>query len=151
MADDDEIDYKALFLQAQERLKREEERPPLSEIYKSAYRYLQLKPEGQRLNRDPLSSEKDLEAYERFGVEEHVHDIITELCKIPAACNEFGLGNGIQFTNHTNLLEKNEARKADARKASRSGVPEPRPDQFCINRVNRNTATLLRSVEYKPD
>jgi hypothetical protein len=37
----------------------------------------------------------ELEAYERFGVEEHVHDIIAELCKIPAACDEFGLGDGI--------------------------------------------------------
>jgi hypothetical protein len=34
---------------------------------------------GRRFARDPLSSEQEFEAYERIGVEEHVHDIINEL------------------------------------------------------------------------
>ncbi|KAJ5469740.1 hypothetical protein N7539_009358 [Penicillium diatomitis] len=103
---------------------------------------------GRRLGRKPMSSEQELEAYERFAVEEHVHDIITELCKLPAARNEFGLGDEIQFSNHTNSLNENEAPEADA--SQPSSVHHPRPDQFCIHRVDDHTTTLLTSVEYKP-
>lgn len=82
----------------------------LLRVYRSVCQYLQSElgqaprlfssvPEleglGRRFARKPLSSEQDLEAYERFGVEEHVHDIIAELCKFPAACAEFGLGDRI--------------------------------------------------------
>jgi hypothetical protein len=79
-------------------------------IYNSVCQYLQPEPGraqrlfsslpeleglGRRFTRKPLSSEQDLEAYKRFRVEEHIHDIVAELCKIPAACAEFGLGDGI--------------------------------------------------------
>ncbi|KAI2786989.1 hypothetical protein POX_f07342 [Penicillium oxalicum] len=95
-----------------------------------------------------MSSEQELEAYERFAVEEHVHDIITELCKLPAARDEFGLGDGIQFSNHTNSLNENGTIEAGASQSS--NVHHPRPDQFCIHRVDGNTTTLLISVEHKP-
>lgn len=134
-----------------------------SELYRSVYSYLQLTPGGaprlfsslheleglgRRLGRKPISSEQDLEAYERFAVEDHVNDIITELCKIPAAREEFGLGDSIQFSNHTNSLNENETIEADA--SQPSSVHYPRPDQFCIHRVDGSTTTLLTSVEYKP-
>ncbi|CAG8161735.1 unnamed protein product, partial [Penicillium nalgiovense] len=135
----------------------------LSELYSSVYSYLQLSPGGpprlfsslseleglgRLLGRKPISSEQELEAYERFAVEEHVYDIITKLCKLLAARDEFGLGDGIQFSNHTNSLNENEAIEADA--SQPSSVHNPRPDQFCIHRVDGNTTTLLTSVEYKP-
>ncbi|KAJ5993179.1 hypothetical protein N7451_008903 [Penicillium sp. IBT 35674x] len=135
----------------------------LLRIYQSVCQYLQLEPDqthrlfsslpeleglGRRFARKPLSSEQDLEAYERFGVEEHVHDIIAELCKIPAACAEFGLGDGIQFSNHTHSLSRDDTVGAD--ESHLSSTPHPRPDQFCIHRVDGNTNTLLTTVEYKP-
>ncbi|KAJ5220842.1 uncharacterized protein N7469_009729 [Penicillium citrinum] len=135
----------------------------LLRVYKSVYQYLQpdagqaprlfsSRPEleglGRRFARKPLSSEQDLEAYERFGVEEHVHDIIAELCKVPAACDEFGLGDGIQFSNHTNSLSRNESFEADT--SQLSSTSSPRPDQFCIHRVDGNTNSILTTVEYKP-
>ncbi|KAJ5982300.1 hypothetical protein N7451_012400 [Penicillium sp. IBT 35674x] len=135
----------------------------LLRVYRSVYQYLQSEPGrvprlfsplpeleglGRRFARKPLSSEQDLEAYERFGVEEHVHDIISELCKLPAACDEFGLGDGIQFSNHTNSLSRNVTFEADT--SQPSSTPSPRPDQFCIHRVDGNTNTLLTTVEYKP-
>lgn len=135
----------------------------LLRVYRSVYQYLQSEPGraprlfsslpeleglGRRFARKPLSSEQDLEAYERFGVEEHVHDIIAELCKLPAACDEFSLGDGIQFSNHTNSLSRNETFEADTTQPS--STPNPRPDQFCIHRVDGNTNTLLTTVEYKP-
>ncbi|KAJ9211285.1 hypothetical protein DTO166G4_7118 [Paecilomyces variotii] len=103
---------------------------------------------GRRLGRKPMSSEQDLEAYERFAVEEHVNDIITELCKIPAAREEFCLGDGVQFSNHTNSLNDNDATEADT--SQTSSVHHPRPDQFCIHRVDGRSTTLLTTVEYKP-
>ncbi|KAJ5608657.1 hypothetical protein N7528_009224 [Penicillium herquei] len=134
-----------------------------SELYKSVYNFLQstrggaprlfsslhqLEGLGRRVGRKPMSSEQDLEAYERFAVEEHVSDIITELCKIPAAREEFGLGDGVQFSNHTNSLDDNDAIEADT--SQPSSVHHPRPDQFCIHRVNGHSNTLLTTVEYKP-
>ncbi|CAG8106649.1 unnamed protein product [Penicillium salamii] len=111
------------------------------ELYKS-------KAVGQQLLYRPMSSEQDLEFYERSAVEYHVHRIITELCKLPAARDEFGLGDGIQFNNHTNILHENEAIEADP--SQESSVHHPKPDQFCINRVDDKTTTVLTSVEYKP-
>ncbi|OJZ79832.1 hypothetical protein ASPFODRAFT_66016 [Aspergillus luchuensis CBS 106.47] len=63
-----------------------------------------LKGLGEEFKKRAISSEQDLQSYERFGVENHVRDIIAELCKIRAAREEFQLGNGIQFDNHANAL-----------------------------------------------
>lgn len=38
-------------------------------------------------------------------MEDHVYDMIAELCKIPEAQNEFALGDGVRFNNHVNALE----------------------------------------------
>lgn len=89
-----------------------------------------------------------IEAYERFGVEEHVHDTIIELCKLLAARDEFGLGDGIQFSNHTNSLSRSEPLETDPNHLS--SRLHPRPDQFCIHLVDDNTNTILTTVEYKP-
>ncbi|KAL5000502.1 hypothetical protein BDV10DRAFT_162155 [Aspergillus recurvatus] len=135
----------------------------LSEIYTSVCRYfvlesgdtprlfpplLELEGLRRRLVHTPLSSEQELEAYERFAVEDHVRDIITELCKLPAARDEFNLGDGIQFSNHTNFLNENKPIETDANQPS--SIHHPRPDQFCIHRVDGNTTNLLTTVEYKP-
>ncbi|KAJ5932869.1 hypothetical protein N7516_007358 [Penicillium verrucosum] len=124
----------------------------MSELYRGAPHSFsslhELQGLGRRLCRKPISCEQELEAYERFAVEEHVHDIVTELCKLPAARDELCLGDGIQFSNHTNSLNDNDTTEADA--SQPSSVPNPRPDQFCIHRVDGNTATLLTTVEYKP-
>lgn len=81
-------------------------------------------------------------------MEEYVHDIVAELCKLPAACEEFGLRDGIQFSNYTNSLNESEATEANA--SQLSSISHPRPDQFCIHRVDDNINTLLTTVEYKP-
>ncbi|OJD20539.1 hypothetical protein ACJ73_08125 [Blastomyces percursus] len=72
----------------------------LQEIYESVSTYLQpagkdaprlftsllvLNELRRRYSSRKLQSEKDLEHYERTAVEDHVHDIIAELCKIPDA------------------------------------------------------------------
>ncbi|ODM18148.1 hypothetical protein SI65_06019 [Aspergillus cristatus] len=99
--------------------------------------------EGQKVKKRPISSEQDLEGYERSAVEDNVRDIIAELCKIPAARDEFSLGSeGVRFDNHTNSLD------SQPNQSSRSG--SSRPDQFCIHRVDNDTSTLLTTVEYKP-
>ncbi|KAB8227884.1 uncharacterized protein BDW43DRAFT_234143 [Aspergillus alliaceus] len=109
---------------------------------------LELEGFGKRFNKRALSSEQDLESYERFGVEDHVHDIIAELCKIPAARDEFGLGDGVWFDNHANALDPIEANDSQLDGATSSR--RSRPDQFCIHRVDGDNNTLLTTVEYKP-
>ncbi|RSL76938.1 hypothetical protein CDV31_017352, partial [Fusarium ambrosium] len=82
-----------------------------------------------------------------MAVEDHVRDIIAELCKVPAARDEFGLGDGVWFDNHTNALNEREM-EVDA--AHSCSSRRPRPDQFCLHRVDGNTNTLLLTAEYKP-
>ncbi|QQK46652.1 Protein kinase-like domain [Penicillium digitatum] len=96
---------------------------------------------ARRFGLRPISSEQGLENYERIAVEDHVRDIIAELCKIDAARDEFGLGDGIWFDNHTKFINPKGGSEANANQPSR--IRNPRPDQFCINRVNGNTNTLL--------
>ncbi|CAG7936123.1 unnamed protein product [Penicillium salamii] len=130
-------------------------------IYESVCRYLQptegdarelftslvaLEDHGRRFARRPISSEQDLETYERLAVEDHVHDIVAELCKIPEAREEFRLGNGIWFDNHPNALDDDN--EVDA---SQPSTTKPsKPDQFCIYQRDGNRRTLLTTVEYKP-
>lgn len=131
------------------------------ELYESVCRYLQpigedarqlftplnaLEDHSRRFARRPISSEKDLETYERFAVEDHVQDIVAELCKIPGAREEFRLGSGVSFDNHANALDEDD--KIDAGQSS--NTKNSKPDQFCINRVDEATITLLATVEYKP-
>uniref|UniRef100_A0A093XUJ6 Reticulocyte-binding protein 2 like a n=1 Tax=Talaromyces marneffei PM1 TaxID=1077442 RepID=A0A093XUJ6_TALMA len=101
-----------------------------------------------RFSRRVLRSEKDLESYERFAVEDHVHDIIAELCKIPAAQERFRLGNGIAFDNHAHTLD--DSKDADEDVLDISSSRHPRADQFCIHQVDSTTNILLTTVEYKP-
>ena len=107
---------------------------------------------GRRLCRRPLSSERDLESYERSAVEDHVHDVITELCKIPDAQNEFALGDGIHFENHANTLDEDDSDTLDVEHQLRHQLSPQRsvPDQFCVHRKDGNTNTLVTTVEYKP-
>ena len=102
---------------------------------------------SRRFGRRPLSSEQDLESYERFAVEDHVHDVVAELCKIPEARHRFRLGNGVRFDNHANALDEE---GLDPSQDHLSSSHRCRPDQFCIHRVGDNTTTLLTTVEYKP-
>ena len=107
---------------------------------------------GRRLCRRPLSSERDLESYERSSVEDHVHDVIAELCKIPDAQNEFALGDGIQFENHANTFDEDDSDTLDVGYQLRHRLSPQRsvPDQFCVHRKDGNTNTLVTTVEYKP-
>ncbi|KAJ5779256.1 hypothetical protein N7457_006976 [Penicillium paradoxum] len=135
--------------------------PQQQAIYNSVCNYLQsakaapqlfppliaLQELARRFALRPISSEQDLETYERIAVEDHVRDVISELCKIPAAREEFMLGDGIWFDNHVKALTETRD-EADA--INQSKIRCPRPDQFCIHRVDGNTNTLLLTVEYKP-
>ncbi|KAJ5353811.1 hypothetical protein N7541_006375 [Penicillium brevicompactum] len=98
---------------------------------------------GGIVNSNLLTSEASLAFYEHLGVENPVQSVIAELCKIPAARQEFHLGDGIAFKDHGNAL--------DPVKGEESVITGPcRPDQYCIHRVNEGTGTLLTTVEYKP-
>lgn len=132
------------------------------EIYESVCRYLQpangdaprlfpslieLNGLSRRIENHAISSELDLEIYEQNAVENHVRDVISELCKIPAARLEFGLQDGIRIENHTNSLEKDDT---DETASQPSSIRHPRSDRFCIHGVDSNTSTLLTSGEIKP-
>ncbi|QQK47612.1 Protein kinase-like domain [Penicillium digitatum] len=103
-------------------------------IYSSVCNYLQPTEEAPARLFTPLNA---LEYYaRRFGLRP-----ISKLCKIDAARDEFGLGDGIRFDHHTNFFNPQGGSEANANQPS--GIHNPRPDQSCIHRVNGNTDTLL--------
>ncbi|KAB8079054.1 hypothetical protein BDV29DRAFT_187492 [Aspergillus leporis] len=103
-------------------------------IYRSVCNYLE--PPGEAAAR-LFSPHLELEGLgKRF-----LKRATSKLCKIPAARDEFHLGDGIWFDNHTNALDPDEADQPEANESSSSR--RPRPDQFCIHRVNGVTNTFL--------
>lgn len=129
------------------------------EIYCSVYNHLEpprqdaeqlflsrfvLEGFGKELRR-PISSEQDLESYERFGVENHVRDIIAALCEKRAARDEFHLSDRVSFDNHANALDPPQVDPSQPRESSTSR--RSRPDQFCVRRGT--SETILTTVEYK--
>ncbi|GKZ27596.1 hypothetical protein AbraCBS73388_005018, partial [Aspergillus brasiliensis] len=137
-------------------------------IYQSVRKYLEpagddapqlftsrlgLESMGEYFDR-PISSERDVEAHERFTVENQVHKIIAELCKIPAAKKEFRLGTGVRFDSHANCLEDvevdEEQDSAEESDEESSSCQRPIPDQYCIHQVDGSDSTLILTVEYKP-
>jgi hypothetical protein len=132
-----------------------------TEVYNAVRSYLQptevdaprlfspliaLRDLGRRLCSRPLSSEKDLEGVERYGKDDHVHDIVSALCQDPAAREELRLGSGFRFDSHANALDE------EAAEAREKNVTSGRmqPDQFCVHRLDGDSSTLLMTVEYKP-
>jgi hypothetical protein len=49
---------------------------------------------------------KVINATKNYVVKDHVCDIILELCKIPTACEEFRLGDGVWFDIHATALDE---------------------------------------------
>ncbi|RAK90890.1 hypothetical protein BO79DRAFT_82035 [Aspergillus costaricaensis CBS 115574] len=107
-----------------------------------------LEEDNRRFSNRPITSEKDLEYHERSAVESQVQDIIAALSKIPAARDEFGLGDGLLFDSHTNGLDEIMPEEHHAGSSPYNG--NSRPDQYCIHRVHGNTKAILTTVEYKP-
>ncbi|CAG8945956.1 unnamed protein product [Penicillium salamii] len=129
------------------------------DIYNSVRRHLQPEEDAPRLFpsqivldglsehfRGPIRSEYDLQTYERLAVEDHTRNTFSELCKIPAARDEFGIGDGVLFYSYPNVLNETEIVEMD----TKDTAPRGKPDQFFIHRVDGGASTLLTSVEYKP-
>ncbi|KAL4821546.1 hypothetical protein BDW67DRAFT_190958 [Aspergillus spinulosporus] len=110
--------------------------------------HIALKDLGKRFER-AIRSEQDLRDYERFGPENYVSDIITELSKIPAARAEFRLSDGVRFESHARSLVADEA-DLPKPKPKQPKKPPPKLDQDCIHRIDGDKRTLLTTVEYKP-
>ncbi|GJP92640.1 lipopolysaccharide kinase [Aspergillus niger] len=127
--------------------------PPGSAALRLFTSRLGLESMGEYFGR-PISSERDVEALERFTVESQVHKIITELCNIPAARDEFHLGTGVRFDSHANCLDDVEADREQDWTAEKDEEPlncqNPRPDQYCIYQVDGDNDNLIMTVEYKP-
>ncbi|KAJ5779237.1 hypothetical protein N7457_006957 [Penicillium paradoxum] len=130
-------------------------------VYNAVRRYLQPEENAPRVFpprivleglgehfKGSMGAEYDLQTYERLAVEDHTRYIFSELCKIPAAREEFGLGDGVLFDSHSNVLNDTEIVETDTKEASAN--PRGKPDQLFIHRVDDTTTTLLTTAEYKP-
>lgn len=97
---------------------------------------------GHTLCRRPLASEKDLESYERFAVEEKVKDVMEQLMKIPEARSLLNECDEFEFENHLNTLSDNAEEVLERQKRSRT-------DQACVFRNIHGNRSLLFVREYK--
>ncbi|KAG6003408.1 hypothetical protein E4U21_002041 [Claviceps maximensis] len=98
--------------------------------------------------KDSLNSENALASYDRSAVNDRVEEIIAELCKIPAAKQEFGLGTKLLFDSYTNTLEKTKITDSETKQIS--SHPRSASNNYCINVQDDNTKVLLTFTEYKP-
>ncbi|KAI6857979.1 hypothetical protein KC338_g6570 [Hortaea werneckii] len=129
-----------------------------AEIYNTVRRYLQpadtaaprlftsilsLKDRGRRLCKDPLSGQGDLERVEQFGKELDTEDVVSELCKTATAREELGLGQGLKFRCHTNVLDE----ETSLGSATLGGMQR---DQSCVHRLDGDSSSLLMIVDHKP-
>jgi hypothetical protein len=97
---------------------------------------------GHTLCRRPLASEKDLESYERFAVEEKVKDVMEQLMMMREAQSLLNQCNEIEFENHLNTLSDNAEEVLERQKRSRT-------DQACVFRNIQGNRSLLFVREYK--
>ncbi|KAG5983908.1 hypothetical protein E4U55_006820 [Claviceps digitariae] len=131
-------------------------------LFDSVHRYLhgadgnelRLFPNRQEMNgsrrciQHALDSETDTVIYDHIAVNTNVAEIITELCKIPAAKEEFQLGSAIRFDSHINALERTAAMSNATDQLS--STSQPKSDNYCRNVVDATTNVLLTCTEYKP-
>ena len=81
----------------------------------------------------------------RLAVDEFVEKIVQALCDDPDAKRRFQLPNSIRFrTQYPRTLEE------EAEEDERSGTWRPRPNRYCIHRVDEDTEYLVTTCELKP-
>lgn len=88
-----------------------------------------------------LRYEDELATYEQLAVENHVRNLLSELCNRSEAQQHFRLGKGVSFETHTNSFEAG---------ASNDPSQRLRPDRFCIHHKLDGSSDVLMTVEYKP-
>uniref|UniRef100_A0A093UUL1 Serine/threonine-protein kinase D n=1 Tax=Talaromyces marneffei PM1 TaxID=1077442 RepID=A0A093UUL1_TALMA len=96
---------------------------------------------GRRLYRRPFASEEDLRGYQRYGVEDQAQEIIDVLRSVS---DMFPLGEGIDFDNHANTFDDEDATSTKVDRRRKRSIP----DQFCVFRKGAEH-DLLFPMEYK--
>ncbi|KID73435.1 Protein kinase-like domain protein, partial [Metarhizium brunneum ARSEF 3297] len=107
-----------------------------------------LKEIQRRAMSQPISSEQGLLFYDRFTREHHIRDIIAQLREIPAAREEFNLGDGIEFESHINALEQPDT--IEELPKPPTTINKPIADVFCITRVDGKARDVTLTCEQKP-
>ena len=102
-----------------------------------------LEEEGHTICRQPLTSEKDLDYYDRSAVLEKARQILQRLISMEAAQKLVNHCTEVEFQNHLNALAEESTSEEKRRR------PSP-VDQGCIYRRVNGERSLLLIREYKP-
>lgn len=145
----------------------------LSDTVKTAQVFapvLSLETAGEAISTKKISSEKDLEFYERGMVENQVSRVIFYLSTDPLAREIFCLNGSVEFENHPNTLSSDNSevvermeqmnfRTPDKTSAKRTGSRPPQAtdsastlmhtDQICVYSVAENQKVACFIIEYK--
>ena len=119
-----------------------------------------VKTQGEIVASRKLASEQDLVILQRTIVETPVTGIVAHLKSRDIVCEEFGLAEGIDFHNHLNSLNEENAdglaQQLEAQKLEPSTprrLPPPishgRPDQICVYTTFADGTQPTLVVEYK--
>lgn len=107
---------------------------------------------GRRVHRRPISSELDLQSYERTAVEDSVIDIMEQLMIIPGAANTLlGGCQELTFENRLNMLSESGDGMGLRQKTSRidqACVFRQVDGKRCLSLVREYTAPHKLTVEY---
>lgn len=103
---------------------------------------------GKHIRRNEITSEKDIELYERVAVENHVVSIVTALSKIPAAREFFHLSSdSIKYMNHLGVLRS--FMRALCKERGIKLHINSKPDSICLL-YDRGGERVVLTGEYKP-
>ena len=102
-----------------------------------------LEEEGHTVCRQALTSERDLEYYDRTAVAEKVRQVLEQLTSMTAAQKLVNHCTGVEFSNHLNALAEESV--SEGKRPRLSPV-----DQGCVYRRVDGKRSLLLIREYKP-
>jgi len=95
-----------------------------------------LEESGEAIRQRMMSSELDLNHFERSTVEDHISSIIKQLYCSPTLRRKFRLKGTIKFENHANTLTPERQMEGDMQQMSLSGNPRRRSPRL-LSQANR--------------
>ena len=129
--------------------------PPDDESPRLFSPLLHIEELGRTIPGRMIASEEDLKFFQHSTVEKFVADVISALAANQKYSEDWSLGHGVVFENHTNTLsdmaeDVQERLQILASSKTRHRTPKPiRADQICVYKSEDDQMDLLFIIEYK--
>ena len=105
-----------------------------------------LEESGEAIRRRMMSSELDLNYFERHTVEDHISSIVEQLYNHPALREKFHLKGSVRFENHANTLRRERQMEDDMQDLGLSGSGKRRSPRLLAQSAKPSEAADLTAV-----